>query len=186
MNKQVKSRQRVSDHGEVFTAEREVKAMCDLVADECTRVDSRFLEPACGEGNFLLEILSRKLKAIEDSQDYQRDSLLALSSLYGIDILPDNVQICRYKLFDLWNNDSFTDELRKSARTILNLNIICGDSLEYKDYAGNPITFAEWTFNDDKVARKDFEFRNLVEDAIHFPVKEYPAIDYWRLYEYDR
>ena len=61
VQQQIKSRQRVTEHGEVFTAEREVKAMCDLVKQETERIDSRFLEPACGTGNFLTEILARKL-----------------------------------------------------------------------------------------------------------------------------
>ena len=95
MTKQVKSKQRVADHGEVFTAEREVKAMCDLVADECLRIDSRFLEPACWNGNFLTEILSRKLDVVtkrykKSPYDYERNALLALGSIYGVDIMPDN------------------------------------------------------------------------------------------------
>ena len=99
--KQVKSRERVAAHGEVFTAEREVKAMCDLVKPETERIDSRFLEPACGDGNFLAEILSRKLaceqirKYRKSSYDWERNSLLALGSLYGVDILADNCEACR-------------------------------------------------------------------------------------------
>ena len=108
MGVQVKSKQRVAEHGEVFTAEREVKAMCDLVADECTRIDSKFLEPACGEGNFLIEILKRKLQTVKSKfqnnfSECERNSLIALSSLYGIDILEDNVKICRENLFNLWD-----------------------------------------------------------------------------------
>ena len=94
MNKQVKSKQRVADHGEVFTAEREVKAMCDLVADECLRIDSRFLEPACGDGNFLAEVLTRKLSVVrkkyqKSPYDYERNAIHALTSIYGVDILAD-------------------------------------------------------------------------------------------------
>ena len=100
MAKQVKSKQRVADHGEVFTAEREVKAMCDLVADECLRIDSRFLEPAVGEGVFLAEVLSRKLAVVKSkykksAYDYERNAILALTSIYGVDILADNAQACR-------------------------------------------------------------------------------------------
>lgn len=107
MNKQVKSRQRVADHGEVFTAEREVKAMCDLVLPETQRIDSRFLEPACGDGNFLAEVLSRKLAVVRKKYrrstiDYEMNSLLAVSSLYGVDILADNVAACRERLYKLW------------------------------------------------------------------------------------
>ena len=85
-NKQIKSRKRVVDHGEVFTNEREVKAMCDLVNDETQRIDSRFLEPACGDGNFLAEILDRKLAVVKKKyrrsvMDFEKNSLLAVSSL---------------------------------------------------------------------------------------------------------
>lgn len=117
--KQVKSKQRVADHGEVFTAEREVKAMCDLVADECLRIDSRFLEPAVGEGVFLTEVLSRKLAVVKSkykksAYDYERNSILALTSIYGIDILADNAQACRDKLFSLWNQE-YTINCKKEA-----------------------------------------------------------------------
>lgn len=108
MEKQIKSRKRVAQHGEVFTAEREVKAMCDLVADECLRIDSRFLEPACGDGNFLAEILIRKLNVVikkykHNSVDYEKNSLLALGSIYGVELLADNVQSCRKRLYAIWD-----------------------------------------------------------------------------------
>ena len=108
MTKQVKSKQRVADHGEVFTAEREVKAMCDLVKQETERIDSRFLEPACGDGNFLSEILSRKLAVVKKKYrrsplDYEKNAILALSSVYGVDILLDNAIACRERLFAIWD-----------------------------------------------------------------------------------
>ncbi len=104
---QVKSKQRVAAHGEVFTAEREVKAMCDLVAQECDRIDSRFLEPACGNGNFLAEIANRKLSTVRklyksNTYDFERYSVPAISSLYGVDILADNVAECRARLYGIW------------------------------------------------------------------------------------
>ena len=104
--KQVKSKQRVADHGEVFTNEREVKAMCDLVKQETERIDSRFLEPACGEGAFLTEILRRKLAVVKNKYgkspfDYERYAVLAITSIYGVDILEDNTEICRQKLFEI-------------------------------------------------------------------------------------
>ena len=110
VNKQIKSKQRVANHGEVFTNEREVKAMCDLVADECDRIDSRFLEPACGDGNFLAEILKRKLNRVKqlyktNTYDYERYSVLAISSIYGVDILKDNAAECRARLFAIWNKE---------------------------------------------------------------------------------
>ncbi len=110
-NEQVKSKQRVADRGEVFTAEREVKAMCDLVKDETERIDSRFLEPACGDGNFLAEILRRKLAVVKNkykksTYDYEMNSVLAVASIYGVDIMHDNVQDCRERLFQIWNKDT--------------------------------------------------------------------------------
>ena len=106
---QIKSKKRVASRGEVFTAEREVKAMCDLVKDETERIDSRFLEPACGDGNFLAEILTRKLNVVtkkykKNLSDWEKYSLLAVSSLYGIDIMSDNAQECRKRLFSIWQD----------------------------------------------------------------------------------
>ena len=98
---QIKSRQRVADHGEVFTNPREVNAMLDLVRDESFRLDSRFLEPACGDGNFLIEILRRKLSLLQDIKsqtEWEFKSLIAVGSCYGIDILPDNAELCRTRL----------------------------------------------------------------------------------------
>ena len=141
MNKQVKSRQRVADHGEVFTAEREVKAMCDLVLPETQRIDSRFLEPACGDGNFLAEVLSRKLAVVRKKYrrstiDYEMNSLLAVSSLYGVDILADNVAACRERLYKLWAKQyksvcksECSDDMHRSIRFILERNIVCGNAL---------------------------------------------------------
>ena len=136
MIKQVKSKQRVADHGEVFTAEREVKAMCDLVADECLRIDSRFLEPACGDGNFLVEILARKLAVVKSkykksSYDYEKNAILALSSIYGVDILIDNAKMCRERLYKQWNKEysaickkDANDQVRLVAKYILSKNIV--------------------------------------------------------------
>lgn len=184
MNEQVKSRQRVTDHGEVFTAEREVKSMCDLVADECLRIDSRFLEPACGDGNFLSEILTRKLSVVKtkykkSSYDYERNSILALTSLYGVDILSDNAQICRNRLFEIWNREytscckkDANDETRETAKYILNCNIVCGNALSMMCVDKNqqdtdePIIFAEWTFpfNDSRLQRRDFRLDVLLKE----------------------
>ena len=161
MTKQVKSKQRVADHGEVFTAEREVKAMCDLVADECKRIDSRFLEPAVGEGVFLAEVLSRKLSVVKakygkSAYDYERNAILALTSIYGVDILADNAQVCREKLFKIWDKvytanckAEANDETRDAARYILQKNI-----------------FAEWTFpfNDAQIKRRDFRLDVLLKE----------------------
>src|SRR5574344_1391568 len=106
--RQIVSKKRVAEHGEVYTNEREVNAMLDLVKSETERIDSRFLEPACGDGNFLFEILSRKLVIVKKKYrrsafDYERMSLLALGSIYGVDILEDNTVRCRQRLYDCWN-----------------------------------------------------------------------------------
>ena len=131
-DKQVISKQRVTDHGEVLTSKREVNAMLDLVKSETERIDSRFLEPACGTGNFLTEILERKLRVVEarygkSQLDYERYAILAVSSIYGIDILKDNVQQCRQRLFGIFDlsylrlfKNKTNDNCRESIRYILN------------------------------------------------------------------
>ena len=181
---QIKSRKRVADHGEVFTNEREVKAMCDLVDNETQRIDSRFLEPACGDGNFLAEILNRKLNIVnkkykKSSYDWERNSLLALGSMYGVDILKDNVVLCRKRLFGIWDEAykksckrDCNEQTRKAAEFILERNIVCGNALNLKcvDDESNetdiPIVFSEWTFpfNDSRIQRKDYTFSELLEE----------------------
>ena len=182
MARQVKSKQRVADHGEVFTAEREVEAMCDLVKQETERIDSRFLEPACGDGNFLAEILTRKLDVVikkykRNPVDYEKNALLALGSIYGVDILADNVQACRERLFMIWDK-AYTkavkkadrkDTVRVSAKYILEKNIICGNalSLHQVDVNGqdtdNPIIFSQWAFvTGPMMKREDYTFEQLL------------------------
>ena len=172
----------MSAHGEVFTGEREVRAMCDLVADECLRIDSRFLEPACGEGNFLAEILRRKLAVVREKYrrspyDWERNALLALGSLYGVDILQDNCALCRDRLYRLWEREYRTvcrrecsDDTRRAARFILERNIVCGNARslrcvdERQQDTREPIIFSEWTFpqNNAFLHRKDYTFDELV------------------------
>ena len=134
MDKQVKSKKRVTDHGEVFTNKREVNAMLDLVKQETERIDSRFLEPACGTGNFLVEILERKLLVVEtrykkSQLEYERNAITAISSIYGVDILEDNVIACRERLLDIFTKNyikqykkDFNEEFLKSAQFILSKN----------------------------------------------------------------
>ncbi len=185
---QVKSKKRVADHGEVFTAEREVNAMCDLVKQECLRIDSRFLEPACGDGNFLAEILSRKLVVVKEKYrrspyDWERNSLLALGSLYGVDILEDNCEACRIRLYDMWSKEykaickkECNDDTRRAARYILHQNIVCGNALSLRRVdcsqqdTSVPIIFSEWTFpqNNAFIHRKDYTF----EELLNGPKKE--------------
>ena len=123
METQVNSKKRVADHGEVYTAPREVNAMLDLVKTETERIDSRFLEPACGNGNFLAEILTRKLGIVEkryakSQLEYERYAVLAVSSIYGIDILQDNVQECRHRLFGIFDAKLSADYSRTKPRTV--------------------------------------------------------------------
>jgi|SRR5208283_4552920 len=178
--KQVISKNRVTEHGEVFTAQREVNAMLNLVTQETERIDSRFLEPACGTGNFLFEILLRKLNLIEKERgyhknqlDYERYAILAISSIYGIDKQEDNVLECRRRLFDLFNenyNRLFKAQAREKCRTavrfILERNIIYGDALTYKTVGDQPkpLIFSEWSpVNGSMLKRRDFIFSFLVE-----------------------
>lgn len=175
--KQTKSKRRVADHGEVFTAEREVNAMLDLVKQETERIDSRFLEPACGDGNFLAEILRRKLAVVKsrygkNAVDYERYAVIAVTSIYGVDILPDNAQECRDRLFNIWNAEytkqckkTANDECREAVRFILKKNILCGDALSLKQTDGTPIVFAEWSaVNSYLLKRRDFELSHMLEE----------------------
>ena len=156
----IKSRKRVRDHGEVFTPEWLVRDMCDLVAGACLRVGSRFLEPACGDGNFLAEILRRKLAAARqvaggrgDSLVFRREAFRALTSLYGVDILPDNVFACRARLLALWGrhlgprlrNRADAARCHTAARCVLARNIVLGDTLHPAGTETHaPIVFTEW------------------------------------------
>ena len=178
---QIKSRKRVADHGEVFTAEREVNAMCDLVASECLRPDSRFLEPACGDGNFLAVILRRKLSELrrkykKSPRDYEKQAIVAIGSLYGVDIMNDNVLACRERLFCIWDEEytahcgtDATDETREAARFIISRNIINGNALTLMcvDSEGRdtkaPIVFSEWTLiGGSQMQRSDYTMADLL------------------------
>ena len=179
---QTKSKERVREHGEVFTAEREVKAMCDLVKDETERIDSRFLEPACGDGNFLAEILTRKLEVVKrkykkSTLDYEKNAVLAISSVYGVDIMQDNVLACRERLFKLWDKEyksvckkDCNDQTREAVKFILTKNIVCGNALTLKcvdengSETGEPIVFSEWAFiTGFQMQRQDYTFAHLLE-----------------------
>lgn len=185
--RQIKSRERVAERGEVFTAQREVNAMLDLVKQETERIDSRFLEPACGTGNFLVEILKRKLEVV--CRQYQRQvsqvqlhSVIAVSNIYGIDIMMDNVVECRQRLLNIlceWYpqampGEEVPEELQKVWKYLLERNILWGDALTLcQPVAANatiiekrdaePITFSEWSFISDMVMRKDFHLAALMQ-----------------------
>ena len=184
MTKQVKSKQRVAEHGEVFTAEREVNAMLDLVKDETERIDSRFLEPACGDGNFLTEILRRKLDVVKkryrkSPSDFEKFSIIAITSIYGVDILADNVVECRKRLFAQWNKaytsvckEAANDDCRTSVAFILERNILCGNALTLKKVDENhedmlePIIFSEWSLTTGTmIQRRDFRLDVLMAES---------------------
>jgi hypothetical protein len=163
----IKSKQRVADHGEVFTPEWLVDAMLDLVRDETERLDSRFLEPACGSGNFLTRILKRKLAAVEikyskSGFDRNHYALLSLMCIYGVELLEDNIAECKanlLKIFAEYLNIDTEDLLYSCADYVLSQNILHGDALTMKDTAGNPIVFAEWGYlGKGKFQRRDFRF----------------------------
>ena len=186
---QIKSKARVRDHGEVFTAPREVNAMLDLVKDETERIESRFLEPACGDGNFLVEILRRKLDVCDrrygrNQADWEKFSFLAVTSIYGIDILVDNVEACRERLLEVWRTrvrqrpcadaqdatpgTRGQEGIERVIRFVLEKNILCGNALSMKrvDDKGEdldePIIFTEWNFvTGDLVKRREFRFDQL-------------------------
>lgn len=180
---QVKSRSRVQNHGEVFTNEREVNAMLDMVKQETERIDSRFLEPACGDGNFLAEVLRRKLSVVRSRYrrsffEYERYVFVAVSSIYGVDILEDNTQECRDRLFSIVENDylpickkSPTSGFLETIRLVIGKNILCGNALSLKtvDSTGadtdEPIIFSEWSLVGDKVKRRDFRLDEMLEGA---------------------
>lgn len=182
LTKQIKSKERVAKHGEVFTDEKIVKAMCDLVKAETERIDSRFLEPACGNGNFLAEILQRKLAVVErrygkKPAEYERYSLQALASIYGVELLADNVAECRDRLFALWDaaytanaKKDAREECRDAARYIVRKNILCGNALSLKCVDENggdtdeAIAFTEWSFINDLVQQRLYRFDVLLEE----------------------
>jgi hypothetical protein len=211
---QVKSKKRVADHGEVFTAQREVNAMLDLVKHETERIDSKFLEPACGDGNFLVEILRRKLDVVDgryrkSQNEWELYSVVAISSIYGVDILEDNAIECRKRLLGIYIERYSTlfkkdckDDCIRSVEFILSRNILWGDALDFT----NPITkqaivFSEWSaVSGNMMKRKDYVFKFLVEQTHQFsmfndegnaasidePIKDFPKTHFLKLGQDDR
>lgn len=201
------ARQRIIDHGEVFTPPGLVNDMLDLVAQECERIDSRFLEPACGNGNFLAEVLRRKLRTANNNHPsnqtrWERDAIVCLCSLYGIDLLPDNVAACRQRLLGVVEEahsalyrHPLPVPVRDAAVYILATNIIHGDAISLKTATGHPIVFAEWSaINGMMLKRRDYTFRELLGHAeikstplfsdlghdvfVPQPVADYPSCHY--------
>jgi restriction-modification enzyme MmeI-like protein len=171
----VKSKQRVADHGEVFTPEWMVQAMLDLVKDETERIDSRFLEPACGSGNFLVQILRRKLAAVEvkyGKTDFERRhyALLALMCIYGIELLADNIAECRASVLEIladYLNLNDSDDLYRAASYVLSKNLVHGDALTMRTHDSQPIVFSEWGYlGKGRFQRRDFRFDTLIHSSI--------------------
>ena len=165
--KLVKTKQRVADHGEVFTPDWMVDAMLDLVKDETARIDARFLEPACGSGNFLEQVLRRKLVAVvfkynKSGFERRHYALFAVMCIYGIELLPDNIAECRVNMLkilaELLNLDE-SDDLYRAASYVLSQNLVHGDALTMRAHDGQPITFAEWGYlGKGRFQRRDFRF----------------------------
>jgi hypothetical protein len=218
MKKQTKSKERIADFGEVFTNEREVKAMLDLVKQETERIESRFLEPACGDGNFLAEVLRRKLVIVKsrygkNPDDYERYSVIAVTSIYGVELLKDNTIECQKRLFELWDLEYSkitgkfaNNECREAVNFILNKNILNGDALSLKQTNGDPIIFSEWSpINGVLLKRRDFrldemlegheeqitifmsdwEYDDEVKAMIPKAIKEFPPVHYKKVNQYD-
>lgn len=210
-SQQIRSKYRVEEHGEVFTSPREVDAMLDLVKEETERIDSRFLEPACGNGNFLIEVLRRKLVSINKKYgssklDYERYAFVAVASLYGIDLLEDNVSECRRRLFSKVEKQYIrkfringVPSFLESIQYVLSQNIVCGDATSMKTSSSTYIVFPEWSLvAGNKVKRRDFEFHTLVEvsesnptfdmidkltqdrsgNIVPIPIRDHPLIDF--------
>jgi hypothetical protein len=212
MKEQIKSKERVTKHGEVYTSAREVNNMLDLVKQETERLDSRFLEPACGDGNFLVEILNRKLKIVQDrykkSQiEFELNAIIAISSIYGVDILQDNAIECRERLFKIFDVIYFKlyatdckEDCRESVKFLLNRNVLWGDALDFTNpETKEPIIFSEWSsINGSMIKRRDYVFKFLVEQthqfsifndqgnpaAIDEPIKDYPVTHFLKIANY--
>jgi hypothetical protein len=197
----VRSKQRVADHGEVFTPAQLVEAMLNLVQDESERIDARFLEPACGSGNFLMQILRRKLAAVEikyGTSDFERRhyALLGLMCIYGIELLADNIAECRANLLEILAEQLRLDEsdvLYRAASYVLSQNLVHGHALTMRTHEDLPITFAEWGYlGKGKYQRRDFRldtltlssafseegslFANLGKHEIFTPTRTWPPM----------
>lgn len=198
----IKSKKRVADHGEVFTPAWLVEKMLDLVKGETERIDARFLEPACGSGNFLVPVLQCKLAAVEkkfgkSAFEKRHYALLALMCCYGIELLPDNIAECRANMLEIFaaylNLMDDADELYRAASFVLSLNLVHGDAMTMRDMIGAPINVVEWGYlGKGKFQRRDFRldvltgmasfstedslFSHLGRHEIFTPTKVYPPM----------
>ena len=198
----IKSKKRVADHGEVFTPPWLVENMLDLIKGETERIDARFLEPACGSGNFLVPVLQRKLAAVEtkfgkSAFEKRHYALLALMCCYGIELLPDNIAECRANMLEVFaeylNLTDDADETYRAAFFVLSLNLVHGDAMTMRDMNGAPISVVEWAYlSKGKFQRRDFRldvltgaasfsaedslFSQLGRHEIFTPTKVYPPM----------
>ena len=197
----IRTKKRVADHGEVFTPAWLVDAMLDLVKGEAERIDARFLEPACGSGNFLVKVLQRKLAAVEakfSKSEFEKRhyALLGLMCTYGIELLPDNITECRANMLDVladYLNIDESDDLYRAAFFVLSKNLVHGDALTMRTQDGKPILFAEWGYlGKGKFQRRDFRldvltgssafsaegslFAHLGKHEIFTPIKTWPTM----------
>lgn len=179
---QVKSKERVKDFGEVFTNPREVKAMLDLVKDESYRIEATFLEPACGNGNFLVEILNRKLKTVSEvatnEEEWINLALVGVGSIYGIDIQKDNVEESIERLLTIVKEKyeekygTLGDNIVEAFKKVMSLNIIHGNGLTGMLCKANgeeskrELMFSEWDFSklqsENVVSRKLFSMNKMI------------------------
>ena len=205
LKKQIKSKERVANYGEVNTSEKEINSMLNLVKQETERYDSRFLEPACGDGNFLIKVLDRKLKILQsefkkNQFEFEKNLIVIIGSIYGIDLLNDNVTNARERLFTRSNEvykkyfkDYLNFDFINSISFILKRNIINGDALTLKRVdSEDPIIFSEWSLIKNKVKRRDFNLSDLVDYSdlennslfssigvsITQPIKEFDLLNY--------
>ncbi len=205
----IKSKHRVTHHWEVFTSDREISNMLDLVKNEAENIGSRFLEPACGDGNFLAAILRRKLEVVtfryrKSQTDWERYAIIALSSIYGVELLQDNVEWCRERLYQIFLSEysllykkKVLQDCLDSAKYILSRNILWWDALDFTNpISKESIVFSEWTpVNGSLIKRRDYAFKFLVEKSHQFslfdeswdpaevdqPVKDYPLSHFLKL-----
>ena len=211
LKKQIKSKERVANYGEVNSSEKEINSMLDLVKQETERYDSRFLEPACGDGNFLIKVLDRKLKILQsefkkNQFEFEKNLIVIIGSIYGIDLLNDNVTNARERLFTRTSEvykkyfkDYLNFDFINSISFILKRNIINGDALTLKRVdSEDPIIFSEWSLIKNKVKRRDFNLSDLVDYSdlennslfssmgvsITQPIKEFDLLNYDKLFKY--
>lgn len=213
----IKSRERVQQHGEVFTPDSIVNDMLDLVDNELNKEDiwdyinKAYLEPSCGNGNFLIRILDRKLQVVQKlpKEQWELGLIHSLCSIYAIDIQADNVKESKERIIELIKNGQvnvlelkgkevkefnfekfeLTEELERIARFILDLNIQQGDCLKGVKWDGlrettDNLLITEYTWNNTKVKRREIAFNNLIQEGnimYDSTEHEYEEVDYTQL-----